>query len=49
MGKRGVKQLVHNANQSPHLVPRIRMSGDIPLLLLDAFMAWRGGSLTFFH
>jgi len=45
MGKRGVKQLVHNTNQSPYLIPRLRISGDIPLLLLDAFMAWKGAAL----
>jgi len=48
MGKRGVKQPVHNANQSPYLVLRLRMSGDIPLLLLDAFMTWRGAALPSF-
>jgi hypothetical protein len=48
MGKRGVKQLVHKANQSLYLVPRLRMSGDIPLLLLDAFMTWRGAALPSF-
>ena len=31
-----------------HLVPRLRMSGAILLLLLCAFMAWTGAVLTFY-
>jgi hypothetical protein len=30
------------------LVPRLRMSGAIPLLPLCALMAWTGKSLTFY-
>jgi len=48
MGKRGVKQPVHNTNQSPYLVPRLRISGAIPLLLLDAFIGWKGAELPSF-
>ena len=32
-----------------HLVPRLRMCGAIPILLLPAFMAWRGTTLTHTH
>ena len=37
----GVQQPGHEVDHS-HLVPRLRMCGAIPILLLPAFMAWRG-------
>ena len=37
----GVQQPRDEIAHSPHLDPRLRMSGAIPLLPLYAFMSWR--------
>jgi hypothetical protein len=34
-------------NRDLHLFPRVRMSGTLLLLLLYAFIAWRGTTLPF--
>jgi hypothetical protein len=44
----GVKRPKHEANHF-HLVPRLSMSGCIPLLPLQYFMAWTGKILPFFQ
>ena len=44
----GVKRPGPEADHSPrHLVPRLRMSGALPLLPLPASMAWTGTALSF--
>lgn len=44
-----VKQLGHEVYHSFHPVPRIRMSGTIPLLHLYSFMEWTDAALHFHH
>jgi hypothetical protein len=43
----GVKLLGTEVTPSPHIVPRLRMSGARPLLPLYAFMEWTGKALPF--
>jgi len=42
---RGLKRPECNADHSPYQVPRLRMSGAIPLPSLYASMAWRGTTI----
>jgi hypothetical protein len=41
----GVKPAVCGVDRSPSSTAEIRMSGAIPPLLIDAFMAWTGTTL----
>jgi hypothetical protein len=38
----GLKRPGHKVQHSPLSLPRLRMSGTIPLITLYAFMAWTG-------
>jgi hypothetical protein len=44
----GVKLADMKSNVHFHLVPRLRMSGVVPLLPLSVFAAWIGTALPFF-